>query len=922
MFTLPQRIRRYWDSTEKGERKRIYLMSLVVLLYLFHYLVFCIPQPFFIEDAGISFAYARNAAMGEGFVGYPGGERVEGFSNPLWTFILSGLYVFGLDPWTSSKILGAVFGSLALCSVYGISRRMKLEGYWIFVPPLMLALSTQFVVWNSSGLENSLYAFLLCTGMLRLLHEDEADGTFPISALCFSLAAITRPEGIMYGVVALVTKAIFSFPKRRFGSFALWCIVLAIPFCGYLYWRYQYFAWELPNTYYAKLGKGNQFRPFSWTTKGWKYINKYLGLNITLTSSGSYKEVVGHGLGYVLPLLGFAMAGMRKWRFSLAMFLMLPLIVYVPIDVSLKEDTWLGSIWEVNASERKELSTRLIQVKVGMILCTAIIFGLLTLGQKGWKARSMLWAMGCSSVFFVLYSGGDWMDQFRWFHIVELFFFPIFVEGMVLFYGLCKERISSRWVHMTWALPSVLFVVIEIANTTDFAIGPETSVNDIHRRVRYMKWVQHRLDVDDVTLLDVDMGAHMYYSGWDIVDIAGLIDVPMAQHSDFNFAFIRHYIFEERNPDFAHCHGGWAKTSRIPKHKEWKQRYLEIPGYPVGGRTLHIGNHIRKDLFIQKYDAAEYPQSISFSQDLRLADYSFSATDVPAGGLLYLYTAWNSQANDSDVQAFVILVDQAGELASVASFQPGYRWYNRSEWKSDELIEGKFRVPIPKDLKEGTYSIRLVVVDHESGDAYGESTREDFVFLPQEIDLEGSVTVVSKDGAYQIAKEEKDRSISLAQSGSCEQVWDVFKKATRHVLRNRKWREKYEVDVRRELALCLMEKSKSAEQADKIAFLQQARRWDRHAPQLLELSSPLAQELDEQAQELFAQAQSKNSYLLGKKLYKKSYELFLDAIRLEPSRSWTRKRLEEARDKYLKIKRPAQKRAEKKAKEREKKKSK
>ena len=47
-----------------------------------------------------------------------------------------------------------------------------------------------------------------------------------------------------------------------------------------------------------------------------------------------------------------------------------------------------------------------------------------------------------------------------------------------------------------------------------------------------MSWVQRRLDVDHVTLLDVDMGAHMYFSGWDIVDIAGLVDVPMARHSD------------------------------------------------------------------------------------------------------------------------------------------------------------------------------------------------------------------------------------------------------------------------------------------------------------------------------------------------------------------------------------------------------
>ena len=59
-------------------------------------------------------------------------------------------------------------------------------------------------------------------------------------------------------------------------------------------------------------------------------------------------------------------------------------------------------------------------------------------------------------------------------------------------------------------------------------------MNDIHRRVRYMKWVQKRLDVDHVTLLDVDMGAHMMYSGWGIVDVAGLVDVSIARHSDYN----------------------------------------------------------------------------------------------------------------------------------------------------------------------------------------------------------------------------------------------------------------------------------------------------------------------------------------------------------------------------------------------------
>ena len=34
--------------------------------------------------------------------------------------------------------------------------------------------------------------------------------------------------------------------------------------------------------------------------------------------------------------------------------------------------------------------------------------------------------------------------------------------------------------------------------------------------------------------------------------------------------------FKERKPDFAHVHGGWARTSRINKQKEWDKRYIEL----------------------------------------------------------------------------------------------------------------------------------------------------------------------------------------------------------------------------------------------------------------------------------------------------------------------------------------------------------
>src|SRR5690348_6795119 len=42
-----------------------------------------------IDDAGISFAYARNLAAGAGLVAQAGHAPVEGFSNPLWTLLIA-----------------------------------------------------------------------------------------------------------------------------------------------------------------------------------------------------------------------------------------------------------------------------------------------------------------------------------------------------------------------------------------------------------------------------------------------------------------------------------------------------------------------------------------------------------------------------------------------------------------------------------------------------------------------------------------------------------------------------------------------------------------------------------------------------------------------------------------------------------------
>jgi hypothetical protein len=67
-----------------------------------------------IDDAGISFVYARKPVTGHGLVSQPGLAPVEGYSNFLWVLLVAPLYagkVFVL-PWTA-KALGAGLVALA-----------------------------------------------------------------------------------------------------------------------------------------------------------------------------------------------------------------------------------------------------------------------------------------------------------------------------------------------------------------------------------------------------------------------------------------------------------------------------------------------------------------------------------------------------------------------------------------------------------------------------------------------------------------------------------------------------------------------------------------------------------------------------------------------------------------------------------------
>ena len=127
------------------------------------------------DDALISLQYARNASEGLGFVFNPG-ERVEGFTNFLWTAFLALAHPMS-DGTSAGFVRLAATMSIALAAVdilllYRLGRLIWPRRLAPIVLALGLcALDNGYTVWAMQALESHLLIFTMLTGCLFLWRD-------------------------------------------------------------------------------------------------------------------------------------------------------------------------------------------------------------------------------------------------------------------------------------------------------------------------------------------------------------------------------------------------------------------------------------------------------------------------------------------------------------------------------------------------------------------------------------------------------------------------------------------------------------------------------------------------------------------------------------------------------------------------------
>ncbi len=253
----------------QGHRRAQLFVALLVLamgLLVAHSLLF----NFVTDDAFISFVYARNLAR-HGQLVFNLGERVEGYTNFLFTVLLALGITAGAPPEILSRVIGTLAGGLGLLAAAWLHRQVRADApravsAWDALPALLLAGIPGYACWSSGGLETQLFTLLCTLGAAFYIvaepSEPPAAGRrdpLLIAALLLGLSALTRPEGYLFFACCGLHRLFFAarsgryLPQRRELLALAVFLLLTVP---HLIFRRAYYGYFVPNTFYVKSSGG------------------------------------------------------------------------------------------------------------------------------------------------------------------------------------------------------------------------------------------------------------------------------------------------------------------------------------------------------------------------------------------------------------------------------------------------------------------------------------------------------------------------------------------------------------------------------------------------------------------------------------------------------------------------------------------
>jgi len=204
-----------------------------------------LSHAWFTDDAYFSFRSIDNFVNGYGLT-WNVIERVQGYTHPLWVLLLSAFYFFTREIYITTIVV-----SLALTLALAWLLIFKVAGtrWQGLAAVFLLSLSTAFIEYTTSGLENPLSHLLLAAFLFIFLRKERSPRLLFWLALLAALGAVNRLDTILFYFPALAYQWWREKDRRRAAG------MIALGFIPLVMWEtfsLIYYGFPFPNTYYAK----------------------------------------------------------------------------------------------------------------------------------------------------------------------------------------------------------------------------------------------------------------------------------------------------------------------------------------------------------------------------------------------------------------------------------------------------------------------------------------------------------------------------------------------------------------------------------------------------------------------------------------------------------------------------------------------
>lgn len=197
------------------------------------------------DDAYYSFRAAWNAVHGYAFA-FNATERVQAFTNPLWTLALTATHFVTRLPLYTVSLALSIGCTIALIGV--LTRAMSTRAATVAV--LLLASSKAFVDYATSGLENPLTHLLVALFAVQVLRSDPEGRSTPRICLLAGLCLVCRLDALL--LVGPATAVVLLRSPR-----ATWLRAIGYGATPLILWEafsLLYYGSLLPTSFWAKLG--------------------------------------------------------------------------------------------------------------------------------------------------------------------------------------------------------------------------------------------------------------------------------------------------------------------------------------------------------------------------------------------------------------------------------------------------------------------------------------------------------------------------------------------------------------------------------------------------------------------------------------------------------------------------------------------